>query len=128
MSILKGKGVYKKIFVLLAAIILNSGCTARTSEELYADGVRMFREGNVNGAIVFFRKALDKDHCHLDARYSLARAYVSVRKYDLAEKEFKKVKLMNPDLQDLKDDLARLWNFFGKQYMAMIHVQESHIH
>ena len=128
MSILKGNCAYKKILVLLAAIILNSGCTAKTSEELYADGVQMFREGNINGAIVFFRKALDKDHCHLDARYSLARAYVSVRQFDLAEKEFKKVKLMNPNLQDLKDDLARLWNFFDKQYMAMIQIQKSHIH
>lgn len=128
MSILKGNGMYKKILALLIAMILNSGCNASTSEESYADGMQMLREGDVNGAIVLFRKALDKDHCHLDARYSLAKAYVAVRRYDLAEKEFKKVRLLSPNMQDLKQDLATLWSFLGKPDVAMIQIRKSLIY
>ena len=110
----EGTAVYKKIVFLLTVIIFASACTAKTSEELYVDGVKLLREGNPGGAVVLFRNALDKNQNHLDARYQLAKAYVSLRRYELAEKEFQKVKLLNPNQQEIKLDLAKLHNYLGK--------------
>ncbi|MDD2580672.1 MAG: PEP-CTERM system TPR-repeat protein PrsT [Desulfuromonadaceae bacterium] len=116
--------MYSKIIFLLTVIIFSSGCTGKTSDELYADGVKALREGNANGAIVLFRNALEKNQNHLDARYQLAKAYVSARKYELAEKEFQKVKLLNPNQQDIKLDLAKLYNFLGKPDVAISQARE----
>lgn len=120
----EGAAVYSKIIFLLAVIIFSSGCTGKTSDELYADGVKTLREGNANGAIVLFRNALEKNQNNLDARYQLAKAYVSARKYELAEKEFHKVKLLNPNQPEIKLDLAKLYNFLGKPDVAISQASE----
>jgi len=111
--------VYVKMVILLAIIMFNSGCTGKTSEELYASGVKLLRDGNPNGAIVLFRNALEKDQNHLNARYQLARAYVAEGKYDLAEKEFQKVKRLNPAQPDIQLELAKLYNGQRKPDMAI---------
>lgn len=116
--------MYKKIVILLTIIFFNSGCTGKTSEELYADGVKLLREGNSNGAIVLFRNALEKDQNHLDARYQLARAYVSEGKYEQAEKEFQKVKRLNPAQPDIQLELAKLYNGQRKPDLAISQAEE----
>ena len=65
----EGTAVYKKIVFVLTVVIFNFGCNGKTSDELYADGVKAQRKGNSNGAIVLFRNALDKNQNNLDARY-----------------------------------------------------------
>ena len=120
----EGTAVYKKIVFVLTVVIFNFGCTGKTSDELYADGVKALRKGNSNGAIVLFRNALDKNQNNLDARYQLAKAYVSVRKYELAEKEFQKVRLLNPKQPEIKLDLAKLYNYLGKPDLAISQAQE----
>jgi putative PEP-CTERM system TPR-repeat lipoprotein len=100
-------------------ILLNSGCTGKSSEELYADGVKLLNEGNSNGAIVLFRNALEKNQSHIDARYQLARAYLSEGKYELAEKEFQKVKRLNPAQAGIQLELAKLYNGQKKPDLAI---------
>ncbi|MDD2272192.1 MAG: PEP-CTERM system TPR-repeat protein PrsT [Desulfuromonadaceae bacterium] len=120
----EGTVVYKKIVFVLTVVIFNCGCTGKTSDELYADGVKALHKGNSSGAIVLFRNALDKNQNNLDARYQLAKAYVSVRRYELAEKEFQKVKLLNPKQREIKLDLAKLYNYLGKPDLAISQAQE----
>lgn len=84
-----------KAIILLTSILFNTGCTLKTSDDLYTDGVKSVREGKLNGAIELLKNALAKNHNHLRARHELARVYVLVGKYDQAEKEFQKVKMMS---------------------------------
>ena len=84
----------KKILSLIIVFSI-TGCTGKTSGELYAEGVREFQQGNVNGAIVFFKNALEKNQNYLDARYQLARTYKAAGKYDQAANEFLKVQKQN---------------------------------
>lgn len=116
--------MYKKIVILLTIMIFNSGCTGKTSGDLYAEGVKLLRGGNSNGAIVLFRNALEKDQNHLNARYQLACAYLSVGKYEQAEKEFQKVKRLNPAQPDMQLELAKLYNGQRKPDLAISQAEE----
>ncbi len=120
----EGTAVYKKIVILMTLCVFNFGCTGKTSDELYADGVKMLREGNSNGAIVLFRNALEKNQNNLDARYQLAKAYVSEKKYELAEREFQKVKRLNPAQPDIQLELARLFNGQRKPDLAISQAED----
>lgn len=120
----EGAAVYKKIVIMLIMVIFNFGCTGKTSDQLYAEGVKLLREGNSNGAIVLFRNALEKDQNHLDARYQLARAYAAEGKYELAEKEFQKVTRLNPAQPDIQLELAKLYNGQRKADLAISHGEE----
>jgi putative PEP-CTERM system TPR-repeat lipoprotein len=116
--------VYKKAVIMLAIIIGTSGCTGKTSEELYLEGVKLLREGKPGGAIVLLKSALEKKQNYLDARYQLANAYIAEKKYDLAEKELQKVKLLNPKQAGINLDLAKLFTNLGKPDLAILHAKE----
>jgi len=110
----------RKTMILLGCILCLSGCGGKTSNELYAEGIKEMQKGNTKGAIVYFKNALEKNQNYLDARYQLARSYMLTGKYDQAEKEFLKVQRQNPSLQDIKLDLAKLYNLTKKPDMALV--------
>ena len=120
----EGTIVLKNIVIMLTLVCIASGCTGKTGEELYAEGVKLLTSGNANGAIVFFRNALEKDQNHLNARYQLARAYLSEKKYEQAEKEFQKVKRMNPTQPGIQLELAALYNGQRKPDLAITQAKE----
>ncbi|GAB6059647.1 PEP-CTERM system TPR-repeat protein PrsT [Desulfonatronum parangueonense] len=66
-------------------------------------------QSNPQGAIVAFRNALEKDQNFIDARYQLAKAYMEMERYDLAEQELRKVQLQNPNYPGLGLDMARIF-------------------
>lgn len=111
--------MYKKIIILLVSLTFIAGCTGKTSVELYTEGMKLLHEGNSNGAIVFFRNALDKDQNHLDARHQLARAYLLIGKYQLAEKELQKVMRLNPSQPEVQLELAKVYNAQQKPDQAI---------
>jgi tetratricopeptide (TPR) repeat protein len=49
---------------------------------------------------------------------------MSEKKYELAEKEFQKVKLLNPNQQGIKLELAKLYNYLGKPDLAISLAEE----
>jgi len=116
--------VYKRIGLILALVIATSGCAGKTSEELYSEGFKLLQEGKSGGAIVYFKNALEKNQNYLDARYQLAKAYVAEKRYELAEKEFQKVKLLNPNQPDIHLDLATLYNHLQKADLAISQAEE----
>lgn len=116
--------MYKKLMLLLALCAFNCACSGKTSEELYADGVKALDEGKSGSAIVLFRSALDKEQNSSEVRYQLARAYVAEGKYELAEKEYQKVKRLNPAHAELQMDLARLYNLLKKPDLALSSAEE----
>lgn len=101
--------VHTYVVIISALIIGTSGCAGKTSDSLYQDGVQLLREGKTGAAKMIFKNALEKNQHNLDARYQLARLYQSEKKYELAEKEFHKVKLLNPHQPDVHIDLAALY-------------------
>ena len=114
----------KRITIILALLISISGCAGKTSEELYSEGVKLMSEGKSGGAIVLFKNALEKNQNFLDARYQLARAYVLEKKYEFAEKEFQKVRMLNPNKAEIHLDLAKVYNHLGKPDLAIENARE----
>lgn len=99
--------------VLVLAFLVSTGCGGKSKDQLYAEGVKQLASGNANGAVVLFKSVLDKDQNFLDARFQLAKAYVSIGKYEQAEKEFLKVRKQNPSRSDVALELARGYNASG---------------
>lgn len=99
------------LFVLLLAF---SGCSSKTKETLYAEGVKQIEAANPGAAVVFFKNALEKDGNFLEARFQLAKAYSAMGKYEQAEKEFTKVLTQNPSRDEVFLELARINNALGE--------------
>ena len=110
--------MFERMAFILVLLMGTSGCTVKTSDGLYSDGIQLLREGKTDSAIVLFKNALEIDQHNLNARYELARAYLSEEQYELAEKEFHKVKLLNPYQPDIKKNLEKLKNRRGKPEQA----------
>jgi len=116
--------VYKKIAIIMSIVIFNSGCSGKSSEELYAVGVKTFQAGNAKGAIVYFRNSLAKDQNNLDARYQLAKAYLALANYEMAEKELQKVRCLNPKQTGIELELAKIYNGLRKPDSAISHAEQ----
>jgi putative PEP-CTERM system TPR-repeat lipoprotein len=101
-----------------------AGCTGKTGKELYETGVMELQKGNVAGAMVLLRNALEKDQNFTEARYQLAKAYVASRKFEQAEKEFQKVQRQSPGMPEIQLELAKLHSILGKPDMAIREANE----
>ena len=110
--------------LLCFCLLAMSGCNSKTKEELYAQGVKQLDSGDPGGAIIFFKNALDKDQNYYDARYKLAKAYFSAAKYEHAEKTFQAVFTQNPARQDIKLELARIYNITRRPELAIKEARE----
>lgn len=111
--------LYKRIITLVSIVLGITGCSGKTSNDLYVAGVKELQQGNSGSAIVLFKNALEKDQNHVDARYQLARAYMASGKFEQAEKEFQKVQRQNPSLPEIKLELAKLYGFLNKPELAI---------
>ena len=95
-------------------LLLISGCSGNSKEELFEKGVTEIRRGNSNGAIVYLKGALEADENYQDARQQLAIAYIDAGKIEPAERELKKVLQKNPAKIELKLLLAKVYNLSKK--------------
>ena len=111
--------LFRLVMAIVVLALALSGCSGKTKEELYAEGVKQLKKANPNGAIVLLKYALEKDQNFTDARYQLAKAYMAATKYEQAEKEFQKVLLQDPSRSPVKMELAKLYNFMKKPDLAI---------
>lgn len=107
------------LMLIMAMIVLQAGCTAKTGDELYAEGVKALQSGTPGSAIVLFRSALERDQLHVDTYHQLARAYTAIGKYELAERELQKVRRMEPGRKIVMLELAGLYNRLKKPDLAI---------
>lgn len=98
-------------------------CGAKSKEELFALGMKKKGEGAHDAAVVYFKNALEKDASYLEARYQLAKSYVSIGKYENAEKELQKVASQNPSYKEARLDLARTYTRTNKAKEALKEVE-----
>ncbi len=68
----------------------------------------MAQEHNPGGAIILFKKALEKDQNYFEARFQLAKAYYAIGKLDSAEKELQKLRRQDPSSKDVQIEMARV--------------------
>lgn len=108
----------KKICLLLVLLFVFSGCSSKTKESLYAEGVEQVEASNPGAAVVYFKNALEKDGNFLEARFQLAKAYAALGKNEQAEKELTKVLTQNPSREDVLLELARINNAMGRGEQA----------
>ena len=116
--------MYKRL-LLIAIVMSLYACKAKTGEELYTEGMRALQEGKTGSAIVLFKSALEKEQNNRDIRYRLAQAYVAVGKYETAEREYRKILLLEPSRPGLQLELARLYNRLGKPDQALEHAHAA---
>jgi putative PEP-CTERM system TPR-repeat lipoprotein len=109
----------RKIVISIVLVCLVLGCQRKTKDQFYNEGLGQINKGNVSGAIVYFKNALEKDQNFFDARYQLAMAYTILGKYEQAEREFQKLSRQNPSRPGIMLGLARLYNSTGKADQAI---------
>ena len=96
-------------WIVLGLILWLGGCTGSGKEELLAEGVELYGKNNYRGAIVLFKNALDQDPSFYQARFLLADAYLQSGRFDIAEREFRKVAHQAPDYPGLPLKLGELY-------------------
>jgi tetratricopeptide (TPR) repeat protein len=95
------------VFFFVVLLFFVSACGANTKEELYAEGVAQLEQGNPQGSIVAFRNALEKDQNFFQARFQLAKAYLELNRFELADQELRKVRLQNPSHPGVALEMGR---------------------
>jgi putative PEP-CTERM system TPR-repeat lipoprotein len=109
------------VAVLSFALCLS--CGSSTKEDLYSQGVEAAEQGNLNGAIVYFKNALEKDQNYFEARFQLAKVYIATGKFEQAERELQKVLLQNPTHPGIRLQLATLYIFTGKTQQGRVEAE-----
>ena len=95
-----------RLAVIGMLVLLCFGCDSRTKEQLLQEGLELKEQKNLNGAIVLFKNALEKDPNFYDARYQLGLIYLAGGQYGKAEKELEKVLLQAPGNGEVQLSLA----------------------
>ena len=123
------KTFYVMALAVPCILLLLGGCKARTKEDLLKEGVKRLNAGDAAGAIVLLKNSLEKDQNYFDARRQLAKAYLAAGKYEQAEKECRKVLMMNPSKSDAYLDLSRVYLLSNKPDEALKEAEDYlHLH
>jgi putative PEP-CTERM system TPR-repeat lipoprotein len=112
-------GYFKKFVFCFFLLFAICGCESKNRDQFYAEGLEQMERGNIGGAIVLFRNALEKDLNFVDARYQLATAYTAAGKYEQAEKEFQKLFRQNPSHPGTRLGLAKVYILTNRPDMAI---------
>lgn len=102
--------------LLIMCVSLAAGCSDKykTKEDLLKDGLKIMGANNPGGAIVLFKKALDRDENFYEARFQLAKAYREVGKLKSAENELLKVVRQDPASEGVHIELAKVYLMQGR--------------
>ncbi len=102
------------IFILIALSLAGCSDKYKTKEELFKEGIKIMNANNPSGAIVAFKRALEKDQNFFEARFQLAKAYREVGKLDSAENELQKVVRQDPASKDVHVELGKIYLQTGR--------------
>ncbi len=111
-------------FVLILLTFSLAACNGDSVKEFQAEGRKLMEEGNPNGAIVFFRNALDEDSKNFDLRFDLAKAYLKAGKIPQAEAELEKCLLQQPANVDLLLTVAEFNTSARKPEKALKYISD----
>ncbi len=119
------KSLKKVSYLCTAALLAMSltACGGDNAKEFQEEGRKLMQEGNANGAIVFFKNALDKDSKNFELRFDLAKAYLKAGKIAQAETELKKSLLQQPSNKEVLFMAAQLNTDSRKPEKALEYLQ-----
>ncbi len=113
------------LLAVCAFLILIPACSGDSAAEFRAEGQKLLKEGNANGAVVFFKNALEKDPADFESRLSLAKAYIQLGKLPQAEDELQKNLRQRPADPALNVELAAFQLLHGKPAQALEYLQKA---
>jgi tetratricopeptide (TPR) repeat protein len=110
----------KKIsFLILTSLLLCTGIFAQTQEEIFDNGVLLFKQGQYQKAIDTFSELIKIAPDHADAYKNRGVSYMKQQKFDLAIKDFQIAKELFPELKGLYSNLGVAW-YYKKEYKKAI--------
>ncbi len=110
----------KKIsFLILTSLLLCTGIFAQTQEEIFNNGVLLFKQGQYQKAIDTFSKLIEIAPGNADAYKNRGVSYMKQQKFDLAIKDFQIAKELFPELKGLYSNLGVAW-YYKKEYEKSI--------
>jgi Tfp pilus assembly protein PilF len=99
--------------ILLTGLFLLSGCGGgdkiEQAEQHFKLGVQHFEEKQMEDALREFRKAIELNPQHTDARYHLGSLYHVLKAYSRAIKEYQELLSMNPNYPKIHTAFANLY-------------------
>ncbi len=108
----------------LLCLALGLSACNNNVEEFQTEGQKLMKEGNPNGAIVFFRNALDEDANNFSLRYDLLKAYIQAEKYPQAEAELSKCLLQEPNNIELLQTAANFYTNLQENVKALEYIDK----
>ncbi len=121
-AILRKFSFFSVAFVFILSLGLTA-CGGDNVKEFQEEGRKLMQEGNANGAIVFFKNALDKDGKNFELRFDLAKAYLKAGKLTQAEVELQKCLLQQPNNPALLLEVAKYNTRKGEHEKALAHLK-----
>jgi tetratricopeptide (TPR) repeat protein len=117
----EGISLLRRIIVYHLIFLYIIGCNGHNLSKLeyYEKGMTSLENGNPKSAIIYFKNAIERDHNYFEARYHLARAYVSLGKFKSAEMELIKVIRLSPSFDDARVLLVKTYVKNGKPDEAL---------
>ncbi|MGB9600991.1 MAG: response regulator, partial [Myxococcota bacterium] len=88
-------------------------------KNLYNSAARLYKEGDIDGAIYQFKKGIEKDNFYYRLRYGLALCYQSKKEDYLAISELEKTVELKPDFLPALKSLAILYQQKGFRNKAV---------
>lgn len=115
--------VINKIKALLSNVSPKRGTTTEELsidvKNLYNSGARLFKEGDIEGAIYQFKKGIEKDNFYYRLHYGLALCYQNKKDDYLAISELEKTIDLKPDFLPALKSLAILYQEKGFRNKAV---------
>ena len=124
-SLIRAARLLAPLFLCLLLAVFSTACSGNTDADFKAEGRKLMQEGNPQGAVVFFKNALEKTPDDFEARFALAGAYRKLGKMDQAEAELQKCLRLAPDNAELHMELARLSMLRQKPAAVLEHVAKA---
>ena len=117
----------KKIsFLILTSLLLYTGIFAQTQEEMFDNGVLLFKKGQYQKAIDTFSELIKIAPDHADAYKNRGVSYMKQQKFDLAIKDLQTAKELFPELKGLYSNLGVAW-YYKKEYEKAIENYDTEI-
>ncbi len=112
---------YSIILLFSAAL---TGCGDDNAQEFWSEGLQLMEEGNPNGAIVFFRNALDEDSNNVALRHDLIKAYIASGRRDQAQTELEKSLVQEPKNIEILLTAANFYTSPENAHKALEYVEK----
>lgn len=105
--------------VLVCCLFFVSACVEPSKEQMFQEGMEFAKGGNQQGAVILFKKAIERDPDYLEARLELGLAYLKLRQPDLADNQFTLIQDQAPSNRDIALRLAKTYQDIDKPDKAL---------